>query len=252
MQDDRPLPLVLIDADRRRLVRAATRLLGPATPKTPCRTPTSVRWRPKPSELNAAQAWLLTVVRNLAIDRLRRRQWMQQWLEGMAASDTATAAPSAESDAALDARSHRAPCACLRPAWRPQTGPLCCCTRCSRPAMPRSPRPAAGQKRRVASSCAGRCCGCGKRGMGLPAPTAVAEHEQSAETVLRALPAVAAAARPASAVGHAAPAADPRAPGVCAAAPKPHQRNVGPRKLRSRTPQPTAALCRWAGSWAWC
>ena len=55
----------------------------------------------EPHQLNATQAWLLTVVRNLAIDRLRRRQWMQQWPADIAADDTALASPSAESDAAL-------------------------------------------------------------------------------------------------------------------------------------------------------
>ena len=58
--------------------------------------------------LNAAQAWLLTVVRNLAIDRLRRRQWMAQWLAEVAqaaqeglGNDMGMAAPSAEADASL-------------------------------------------------------------------------------------------------------------------------------------------------------
>ncbi|MDP3228289.1 MAG: sigma-70 family RNA polymerase sigma factor [Acidovorax sp.] len=118
MQDDRPLPLALIDSDRRRLVRAATRLLGPADAEDAVQDAYVRALEAEQLELNAAQAWLLTVVRNLAIDRLRRRQWMQQWLEGMAASDTATAAPSAESDAALTQEATRALrllAACLAP-----------------------------------------------------------------------------------------------------------------------------------------
>lgn len=118
MQDDRPLPLALIDADRHRLVRAATRLLGPADAEDAVQDAYVRALEADTLELNAAQAWLLTVVRNLAIDRLRRRQWMQQWSEGMTASDTATAAPSAESDAALTQEAIRALrllAACLAP-----------------------------------------------------------------------------------------------------------------------------------------
>jgi DNA-directed RNA polymerase specialized sigma24 family protein len=79
MQDDRPHPLVLIDADRHRLVRAATRLLGPVDAEDAVQDAYVRALEAETLELNAAQAWLLTVVRNLAIDRLRRRQWMQQW-----------------------------------------------------------------------------------------------------------------------------------------------------------------------------
>ena len=54
-------------------------------------------------ELNSAQAWLLTVVRNLAIDRLRRRNWMQQWLlaEMKSTHTTTQMTPSTEMDATL-------------------------------------------------------------------------------------------------------------------------------------------------------
>ena len=79
MHDDRLLPL--LEADRRRLVRAATRLLGPFDAEDAVQDAYVRALEAAPvSELQAAQAWLLTVVRNLAIDRLRRRQWMQQWL----------------------------------------------------------------------------------------------------------------------------------------------------------------------------
>lgn len=119
MQDDRPLlPSALIDADRHRLVRAATRLLGTADAEDAVQDAYVRALEADTLELNAAQAWLLTVVRNLAIDRLRRRQWMQQWVADMHASDTASAAPSAESDVALTQEATRALrllAACLAP-----------------------------------------------------------------------------------------------------------------------------------------
>lgn len=119
MQDDRTLlPSALIDADRHRLVRAATRLLGTADAEDAVQDAYVRALEADTLELNAAQAWLLTVVRNLAIDRLRRRQWMQQWVADMHASDTASAAPSAESDAALTQEATRALrllAACLAP-----------------------------------------------------------------------------------------------------------------------------------------
>ncbi|MNT10981.1 ECF RNA polymerase sigma factor SigJ [compost metagenome] len=119
MQDDRTLlPSALIDADRHRLVRAATRLLGPADAEDAVQDAYVRALEADTLELNVAQAWLLTVVRNLAIDRLRRRQWMQQWVADMHASDTASAAPSAESDVALTQEATRALrllAACLAP-----------------------------------------------------------------------------------------------------------------------------------------
>lgn len=100
MHDERKQ--ALIDADRRRLVRAATRLLGPADAEDAVQDAYVRALEADTGALNAAQAWLLAVVRNLAIDRLRRRQWMQQWLEAEAnAGDLASASPSAETDAAL-------------------------------------------------------------------------------------------------------------------------------------------------------
>lgn len=107
MHDDRTL--ALIHADRRRLVRAATRLLGPADAEDAVQDAYVRALEADSLELNAAQAWLLTVVRHLAIDRLRRRQWMQQWLAEMEADDdTARASPSAEMDAALAEEAARA------------------------------------------------------------------------------------------------------------------------------------------------
>jgi len=90
---------VLLDSDRRRLLRAATRLLGPAEAEDAVQDAYLRALAPDAQAPNVAQAWLLTVVRNLAIDRLRRRDWMQQWLAGMDAE--AATSPSAEMDAAL-------------------------------------------------------------------------------------------------------------------------------------------------------
>lgn len=91
----------LIESDRRSLVRAATRLLGPADAEDAVQDAYVRGLEARALELNAAQAWLLTVVRNLAIDRLRRRNWMRQWLAEMDANDTVLTSPSAEAFAAL-------------------------------------------------------------------------------------------------------------------------------------------------------
>ncbi|WP_431052349.1 sigma factor [Roseateles sp. L2-2] len=108
MHDDRARPL--LDADHRSLVRAAARLLGPADAEDAVQDAYVRALETTPTGLNAAQAWLLTVVRHLAIDRLRRRDWMRQWLEAMdgqpsvAASTspwTTAMAPSAEAVATL-------------------------------------------------------------------------------------------------------------------------------------------------------
>lgn len=94
--------LNLIDSDRRHLVRAATRLLGTADAEDAVQDAYVRALEADALSLNCAQAWLLTVVRNVGIDRLRRRQWMQQWLVDMHAEEGAVqAAPSAEMDAAL-------------------------------------------------------------------------------------------------------------------------------------------------------
>lgn len=107
MYDARPLPLPYID--HRRLVRAATRLLGPAEAEDAVQDAYVRALESNLGELNSAQAWLLTVVRNLAIDRLRRRGWMQQWLEATGAVDAAEqTSPSAEADAALAQEATRA------------------------------------------------------------------------------------------------------------------------------------------------
>lgn len=101
MYDARPLLPTLSDADHRRLVRAAARLLGPAEAEDAVQDAYVRVLESQPGELNSTQAWLQTVVRNLAIDRLRRRSWMQQRLEATGVPDAEPAAPSAEVDAAL-------------------------------------------------------------------------------------------------------------------------------------------------------
>lgn len=108
MHDERQLGL--IDSDRRRLVRAATRLLGPADAEDAVQDAYVRALEADTLELDATQAWLLTVVRNLAIDRLRRRRWVQRWLAEVNAGDTVQAQPSAEMDAALAQEAARALC----------------------------------------------------------------------------------------------------------------------------------------------
>ena len=103
MQNDEHI-LALLSASRGSLLRAATRLLGPADAEDAVQDAYVRALEANVPALNAAQAWLLTVVRNLAIDRLRRRQWMAQWLTEAAQTaqgDAANVAPSAEADAAL-------------------------------------------------------------------------------------------------------------------------------------------------------
>ena len=92
----------LTHAERRSLVRAATRLLGPAEAEDAVQDAYVRVLEADPRALNSTQAWLLTVVRHLAIDRLRRRVWMQQWqLAQTHDANTLHAAPSAEMSAAL-------------------------------------------------------------------------------------------------------------------------------------------------------
>jgi RNA polymerase sigma factor (sigma-70 family) len=99
MYDERPLTLP--DADRRRLIRAAALLLGPADAEDAVQDAYVRALETETRELRSGHAWLLTVVRNLAIDHLRRRHWMQRWLNDAHAGDIAQAAPSAEADATV-------------------------------------------------------------------------------------------------------------------------------------------------------
>ena len=93
--------LTLINADHRQLVRAATRLLGPADAEDAVQDAYVRALEAQTLQLNTAQAWLLTVVRNLAIDRLRRRQWLLQWTASENASEPLPASLSAETQATL-------------------------------------------------------------------------------------------------------------------------------------------------------
>lgn len=113
MHDDRPHVLPLTDhAARRSLVRAAARLLGPAEAEDAVQDALvrALESGADTSELNAAQAWLHTVVRNLAIDRLRRRQWMEQWVAQLSDAGDAglSSSPSAEAEAAQAQQAERA------------------------------------------------------------------------------------------------------------------------------------------------
>ncbi|WP_422088020.1 sigma-70 family RNA polymerase sigma factor [Variovorax sp.] len=85
---------------RSRLVRAAARMLGGVAEAEEVVQDTYLRAleagdKPGP---DSTQAWLTTVMQNLAIDRLRRDNWMQRWLHE--AGGLAAQAPSAEADAA--------------------------------------------------------------------------------------------------------------------------------------------------------
>ena len=108
MKQDDEITRAITSASRSALLRAATRLLGPAEAEDAVQDAYVRALEANAQVLNAAQAWLLTVVRNLAIDRLRRRQWMAQWLAEVAqaaqeglGNDMGMAAPSAEADASL-------------------------------------------------------------------------------------------------------------------------------------------------------
>ncbi|WP_426391674.1 sigma-70 family RNA polymerase sigma factor [Variovorax sp. R-27] len=85
---------------RSRLVRAAARMLGGPADAEDVVQESYLRaleagGMPEP---DSVQAWLTTVMQNLAIDKLRRENWMQRWLRD--AEGLAPEAPSAEVDAA--------------------------------------------------------------------------------------------------------------------------------------------------------
>lgn len=99
---------LLNNADHGGLVRAAARLLGPAEAEDAVQDAYVRALEAAPPGVNAAQAWLLTVVRHLAVDRLRRRDWMRQWLASAheqasttASTSSSSTAPSAETMALL-------------------------------------------------------------------------------------------------------------------------------------------------------
>jgi RNA polymerase sigma factor (sigma-70 family) len=94
------------DSDRRLLVRAATRLLDLADAEDAVQDAFVRALELETQMPEVAQAWLLTVVRHRAIDILRRRQWMQQWLMQQSvvqpeADEALGASASAEVEAAL-------------------------------------------------------------------------------------------------------------------------------------------------------
>ncbi|MFO6419181.1 sigma-70 family RNA polymerase sigma factor [Hylemonella sp. W303a] len=105
---DLPAPPDFLHANRRHLVRAATRLLGPAEAEDAVHDAYVRALEARELKLNVAQAWLLTVMRHIAIDRLRRRQWMQQWLTETTDASPPRTETSAEADVALWQESTRA------------------------------------------------------------------------------------------------------------------------------------------------
>ncbi|MCR6480595.1 sigma-70 family RNA polymerase sigma factor [Variovorax sp. ZS18.2.2] len=93
-------------AHRGRLVRAAARLLGNTAEAEDVVQDTYLRALEEGGEgdrpaLDAAQAWLTTVMQHLAIDRLRRRNWMQRWLQDSQVLAPAPETSSTEAHAAL-------------------------------------------------------------------------------------------------------------------------------------------------------
>jgi RNA polymerase sigma factor (sigma-70 family) len=90
-------------AHRSRLVRAAARLLGNTAEAEDVVQDTYLRALEEGDRpaLDAAQAWLTTVMQHLAIDRLRRRHWMQRWLQDAQALAPTPDTFSIESHAAL-------------------------------------------------------------------------------------------------------------------------------------------------------
>ncbi|MFM9922008.1 sigma-70 family RNA polymerase sigma factor [Variovorax sp. H27-G14] len=88
---------------RERLVRAAARLLGGRAQAEDVVQDTYLRAleagdMPAP---DSTQAWLTTVMQNLAVDRLRRDGWMQRWVRDAAEDAIETGSCSAEDEAAL-------------------------------------------------------------------------------------------------------------------------------------------------------
>jgi len=103
MLDEHTPPL--FQSHRNRLVRAATRILAGRAEAEDAVQDSYLRALEaaaggKP-DAQVAQAWLTTVMQNLAIDRLRRRDWMRNWLREAAAQAVTHEMPSAEDTAAL-------------------------------------------------------------------------------------------------------------------------------------------------------
>ncbi len=88
---------------RARLVRAAARLLGGRAQAEDVVQDTYLRAleagnMPAP---DSTQAWLTTVMHNLAVDRLRRDGWIQRWVRDAAEDAIETGSRCAEDEAAL-------------------------------------------------------------------------------------------------------------------------------------------------------
>lgn len=95
---------------RARLVRAAARMLGDRAEAEDVVQDTYLRALEAGDRaaLDAAQAWLTTVMRNIAIDRLRRAHRMQRWLQDAAVQAASDTSPSAQDVAATAQSAHGA------------------------------------------------------------------------------------------------------------------------------------------------
>lgn len=101
MHDDRWHALT--DVDRRRLLRAARRWLAPADAEDAVQDAylrALETWGGDAPAPTVAPAWLHTVTQRLAIDRIRRARWWQQWQDAAREVVADDPVPSAESTAA--------------------------------------------------------------------------------------------------------------------------------------------------------
>ena len=99
---------ILLTADRRVLVRAASRLLGQAEAEDAVQEAYLRVLEGDWFEPKSVQAWMLSVVRNLAIDRLRRRNWMEQWLAKASVEDLVPGSTSLDTALSLNQEVARA------------------------------------------------------------------------------------------------------------------------------------------------
>jgi RNA polymerase sigma-70 factor (ECF subfamily) len=90
-------------ADRHRLVRAAARLIGPVDAEDAVQDACVRALEAAGPPPDQAAAWLTTVVRHAAIDRLRRERWIARWQADAAAQPDAHGLDEAEAATAEQA-----------------------------------------------------------------------------------------------------------------------------------------------------